>query len=620
MAGAADPGMYADTILLLGGAVLTAPLFKRLGFGTVLGYLAAGIIIGPVLRLINEPEEVLRFSELGVVFLLFIIGLELKPKRLWSMRRDIFGLGLLQVALCGAVLMAMVMTIASQGYQVAAVIGFGMALSSTAFALQILEQEGALNKPYGQKSFSILLFQDLAIVPLLAVVPFLAPVGEAGDPFGLNQMIMAAAAVAALVLAGRYALNPLLRLIANTGAREVMIAAALLVVLGAATLMQLVGLSMALGAFIAGVMLAESSYRHELEADIEPFRGLLLGLFFMAIGLSLNLGVLVSNWIVILFGVPLLMITKGLIIYLLCRVFGNKHEISVRSAFVLPQGGEFGFVLFAAAASVGILSPSTASILVAVVTLSMALTPLSVWLGEKLIAEDDDKMDEEFEGADEGADVLMIGFSRFGQVAAQILLAGGNSVTVIDYSANRVREAQKFGFRIYFGDGSRKEVLEAAGIRQARIVAITTHRRDITDNVLEVVQREFPQALVYVRSYDRGHTLELRAKGVEYELRETFESGLLFGQKTLEGLGHSEEMAQIIRDDIRRRDTERLSLQAVEGIMAGGHMVHTKPVSAEPLIRPEQQAFVINDEGKVFTADDGESEVDETGQTAKSDS
>tara|TARA_Y100000815_G_scaffold150594_2_gene136619 strand:+ start:115239 stop:117068 length:1830 start_codon:yes stop_codon:yes gene_type:complete len=608
MAGGATPDFYVEAVMLLGGAVVAAPLFKRIGLGTVLGYLAAGIVIGPIGRMITESEEILNVAELGVVFLLFVIGLEIKPSRLWELRRDIFGLGLTQVVLTGIALTALAMAIPGFDFGASVVIGFGLALSSTAFALQVLEERGEINRRHGRKSFAILLFQDLAIVPLLAVLPFVASSAPDVGGNALADFMIAIVAVAALVIAGRYALNPLFQIIARTGAREAMIAAALLVVIGSALLMQVAGLSMAMGAFIAGVMLAESSYRHELEADIEPFRGLLLGLFFMAIGMSLNLPVIVDNWLAILVAVPILMAVKAAIIYVLCRLFGSDHEVSVRTALILPQGGEFGFVLFSAAVALGVFDSAMASLLVSVVTLSMALTPLSVMAGRFLVREEaQEEMDEDFDGA--GADVLMVGFSRFGQIASQILLAGGSDVTIIDHSVDRVRSAQTFGFRIYFGDGTRKDVLEAAGIKRAKIVAVCTHKKEITDKIVDLVQSEYPDAKLFVRSYDRAHTLELRARGVDYEMRETFKSGLEFGQRTLEALGSAQDLARAIAEDVEKRDAERLRIQQAEGIFAGGHMLHTRPVTPEPLTKPRREAKVIN------TATDEEPAAEEEKQT-----
>ena len=595
MAGSEATGLFNEAVVLLAGAVVAAPLFKRIGLGTVLGYLSAGVIIGPVLGLITGAEEILQVSELGVVFLLFVIGLELNPKRLWALRRDIFGLGLSQVVLTGLVLTAATIFFVGFSPAASAVIGFGLALSSTAFALQILDERGERGRPHGQKSFAILLFQDIAIVPLLALIPLLATGAQSELGGSWMDFAIALGAIGILIVAGRFGLNPLFRTIGNTGAKEAMIATVLLVVMGSAVLMQLVGVSMAFGAFIAGVMLAESSFRHELEANIEPFRGLLLGLFFMAIGLSLDLSVLMENWLVVIAVAPVLMAIKAALIYGLCRGFGVAHEVSVRTALFLPQAGEFGFVMFSAAASLAIFSAATTSLLVAIVTVSMALTPFTVALCKIIIGEEKpEELDEDFKGADEGADVLMIGFSRFGQIASQMLLAGGNSVTVIDNNAERVRSAQKFGFKIYFGDGTRKEVLEAAGIRNAKVVAVVTHRRDITTRVVDLIQRDFPDTKLFVRSYDRAHTLELRAKGVDFEIRETFESGLAFGQRTLEELGASENLAKVIRGDVRKRDTLRLDKQAVDGIFAGNDMLLSKPVSPEPLMEPEHESEILN--------------------------
>jgi len=586
---AAEANLYTEGLVLLCGAIVAAPLFKKIGLGTVLGYLAAGIVIGPLLRLITDGEEILHFAELGVVLLLFIIGLELKPSRLWQLRRDIFGLGLTQVVVSALVLFAATFALSGQSWAAAVVIGFGLALSSTAFGIQSLEERGDLNTRYGQQSFSILLFQDLAIVPILALVPLVAPAATERGGSLLSDITVTVAAIAALLVAGRYLLNPLFQLIAGTGAKEAMIAAALFVVLGSGTLMQVAGLSMALGAFIAGVMLAESSYRHELEADIEPFRGILLGLFFMAVGLSLDLAVIADNILVIVVAVPALMAIKALVIYSACRIFGSTHNTSVQIAGLLPQGGEFGFVIFSAAATAGVFAQSTASLLVAIVTLSMALTPLAALLANRLMhAAADEQMDEDFAGA--GADVLMVGFSRFGQIASQMLLAGGSDVTIIDHSADRIRSASKFGFKIYFGDGTRKDVLVAAGIKRAKIVAVCTHKQEITDKIVDLIQAEFPTARIFARAYDRTHTLSLRARGVDYEARETFESGMLFGRKTLEALGTSEDQALEISHDVRRRDEERLAMQAVEGILAGQDKLHTRPVTPEPLIKPKRES------------------------------
>lgn len=602
MAGASE-ALFTQPLLLLGGAVIAAPIFRKLGLGTVLGYLAAGVVIGPVLHLIGGSGEILAVAELGVVLLLFIIGLELKPSRLWHMRRDIFGLGTSQVVLTGLLLSALVYVAGLLDWRGALVAGFGLALSSTAFALQLLEDYGDMNSRYGQRSFSILLFQDLAIVPLLAMVSVLGTPSGDGQQSALIEVAIAVGAVVGMILAGRYLLTPLFQVIARTGAREVMIAAALFVVLGSAYLMQVAGLSMAMGAFLAGVMLAESSYRHELEADIEPFRGLLLALFFIAVGLSMELQVIVDNIALIAIAVPALMAVKALLLYAICRVSGSQHRDALRISLLLPQGGEFGFVLFTTAAAVGVFSSAQSSLLISIVTLSMALTPLTALIGQRLQSRESgekEEMEEDFEGA--GSDVLMVGFSRFGQIAAQILLASGRDVTILDDSPDRIRQAATFGFRIYFGDGTRLDMLRAAGIERAKIVAVCTHKKEITDKIVDLIRSEYPDVRLFVRSYDRVHSLELRARDVEYELRETFESGLLFGRRTLQGLGVTEDEAYDIGEDIRRRDEERLRLQAQEGILAGRELMHKRPVKPEPLMKPKRPLHEVDPKQEVPAA------------------
>ena len=600
--------VFAEAVVFLAGAVIAAPLFKRIGLGTVLGYLAAGIAVAPLVAWMSHGsagdgqvmgEEVLHFAELGIVFLLFIIGLELNPSRLWRMRSEIFGLGLSQVASCGLAIGLLAWAfggLVGIGWRGAIIVGLGLALSSTAFAMQLLEERRETGSSYGRRAFSILLFQDLAIVPLLLLVPLLAPGGE-GVESPWRAVFLAFGAVAALVAVGLLLLDPMLRIIARTGAREVMIAAALAVVLGAAWLMHAVGLSMAMGAFVAGVLLSESSYRHELEADIEPFRGLLLGLFFMAVGMSLDLGTLLAMWLPILIAVPLLMGVKAGVIYGLARLFGSPHPDAARIAALLPQGGEFGFVLFSAASASFLLSREAASFLIAVVTLSMALTPLSVTLGARLSerrAEPRPEPDEDFEGA--GDRVLMIGFSRLGQVAYQTLLTGGQDATIIDNDPDRIEAAARFGSRVYYGDGTRKEVLEAAGIGEADIVAVTTRDPAVTMRIVDLIKADYPGKRLFARSYDRNTSLALLSKEVDYELRETLHSALRFGRDVLVALGMGEEEAETVREEVELRDAKRLQRQRTEGIMGGREYMHTKPQTPEPLDPPEHEAHVINEE------------------------
>jgi monovalent cation:H+ antiporter-2, CPA2 family len=580
--------IFVQALVLLGAAVVAAPVFKRIGLGTVLGYLAAGIIVGPVLGLISGTDDILHVAELGVVMLLFVIGLELKPSRLWAMRRDIFGLGFTQVIACGLTLFAGCLLLTSLTWQAALAVSFGLTLSSTAFIIQVLEGRAEVNAVHGQRAFSISLFQDLAIVPLLALVAFLAPAQPSNDSSAFVSFITGLTIICALVAAGRYLLNPLFRVIAETGAKEAMIATALLIVLGSALALQWAGLSMAMGAFIAGVMLAESSYRHELQADIEPFRGILLGLFFVAVGMSLDIGVVAQNWLVIVAFVPLMMAAKALITYAACRLFGSSHNVSVRVGLLTAQAGEFGFVLFSVAAASSLISASEASLLIAIATVSMALTPVIMRLEHFFVREEvAESMDENFEDA--GSDVLMIGFSRFGQIISQTLLTSGRHVTIIDTSAERVRQAGKFGFRIYYGDGTRKDVLEAAGIRRAKLVAVCTHKRDLTDKVVDLIKSDYPEVKIFARSYDRTHTISLRKRDVDYEIRETFESALEFGKQTLIELGTDEPTAQAVVDDVRKRDLERLEAQMLGDIYSGRDKLHIKPFTPEPLVKPEQE-------------------------------
>jgi CPA2 family monovalent cation:H+ antiporter-2 len=582
MAEAADAARgfaFAEPLILLIAAVIGVSISRRIGLGSVLGYLAAGVIIGPVAQLLTGARDLLQVAELGIVMFLFLIGLELKPARLWRMRRDIFGLGLAQVLVTGAVLTSL---FAAAGWRIgpAAILSLGFAMSSTAFAMQALAERGDLTTPYGQKATAILLLQDLAIVPLLAAVPLLAPGGTFGGG-GVAELLRAVLAIAVLLLAGRYLLNPLFHVLARTGAREIMLAAALLVVLGAAALTEAAGMSMAMGAFIAGLMLADSAFRHELEADIEPFRSILLGLFFIAVGMSINLDTILHSWWLVATLVPGVMVVKAAILYALSRLFGASHNDAVRIAMLLPQAGEFAFVLFASASAVRALWPSETSLVAGIVTVTMALTPFSMMLGRRLLREEPaDAIEEDFEGA--AGRVLVIGFGRFGQIVSQVLLARRIDVTLLDASAARIRQASRFGFRVYFGDGTRRDVLRAAGAERASIICVCVARREVANRIVDLVMSEFPNAKVFVRSFDRGHTLELLAKGVDYEVRETFESAILLGGDTLRALGiTADEVAEVVAE-VRRRDNDRLAKQLTGEATEG-------PLEPEPLTQPTER-------------------------------
>ncbi|HEV7369496.1 monovalent cation:proton antiporter-2 (CPA2) family protein, partial [Arenibaculum sp.] len=543
--------LVVEALIVLAAAVVAVPLFKRLGLGSVLGYLAAGLLLGPsALGLFQEPEKLMHFAELGIVFLLFLIGLEINLGRLWSMRRDIFALGSAQILLCGAALALYPLFALGLGPGAALVAGLGLALSSTAIVMQVLEERGEMRTVHGRRSFAILLMQDLAIVPLLAFVVFLAPGGDGdGTPVWLSVAGIVAA-VAAVVAAGRWLLNPLFGLLARSGAREIMTAAALLVVIAAGVLMTLVGMSMAMGAFLAGVLLAESNYRHELEADVEPFRGLLLGLFFISVGMSVDLALIAERWAAILAGVAILTAVKVAVVYALVRLFGNGHDVSVRSALLLAQGGEFGFVLFSAAAAAGVMSRADAGLLVATVTASMVLTPALIALGPWLASRQAQaEPDEDF--SDARGSVLIIGFGRFGQLVSQMFLAAGHALVVIDSDVQRVEEARRFGARIFYGDGTRLDVLRAARAGQVGLVAVCTAGTEATDRIVEVLREGFPGVPLFVRSYDRRHSIALLERNVDFELRETLESALVFGREGLVRLGADRDEAAEIEREVR---------------------------------------------------------------------
>jgi glutathione-regulated potassium-efflux system protein KefB len=595
MAADAQSSELISAVALLGSAVVAVPIFKRLGLGSVLGYLVAGLVIGPsVLGLFHDPEAILGVAEFGVVLLLFVIGLELKPSRLWSLRKDIFGLGLAQVLLCGALLMGAAVLWGAPP-AVAFVAAAGLAMSSTAIVLQILEERGESTEPHGQKIFSILLFQDLAIVPVLAILAVLAPIKEESGS-NLPKVAIAIVAIVGVIAVGRYLLNPIFRILANARAREIMTAAALLVVLGAALALQAGGLSMAMGAFIAGVILSESTFRHELEADIEPFRGLLLGLFFLGVGMSINLTLIARDWALILVMVVVFMAIKVAGVYTAARVFRVANRDATRLALYLAQGGEFAFVIYSTALGVGLFDAVMVGRLNAAVILSMALTPLAPLVIKRILPPEAPSLD--------GIDIadgltgtaLIIGFGRFGQVVSQALLSRGIDVSIIDADTDMIRAAARFGFKIYYGDGTRLDVLRAAGATDAKIVAVCVDDRDAADKMVAIVKAEFPLTKVLVRSFDRGHTLDLIAAGVDYEIRETFESAMKFGGAALSALGVPDAEVAETLDAVRSRDAERLQLQIAGGLTAGRNLTVKNEPEPTPLIPPKREARPLTEE------------------------
>ncbi|POF34712.1 monovalent cation:proton antiporter-2 (CPA2) family protein [Roseibium marinum] len=572
------PPFFAESIVFLAATVVAVPIAKRLGLGSVVGYLAAGAMIGPHgLRLLGSGEDVLHVAELGVVLLLFVIGLELDPQKLWRMKRDIFGLGTAQVLLTGITLYA-VGRYAGYPYSTALVAGFGLALSSTAFALQILQERGQLSSAYGQRAFGILLLQDIAIVPLLAMVAILsAGEGPATAADIVREVVIVLAAVAAVILTGRYLVSPIFHLLAASRAREVMLSAALLVALGSAGIVHAVGLSMALGAFLAGVLLAESSFRHTLEADIEPFRSLLMGLFFVAVGMSLDVSLVGANWEIVAAGVAIVMMVKGIFLWSLSRATGSPNSDALRIAVTLPQGGEFAFVLFTAAVSNRLLDYQTANLLTAIVILSMLLTPLACLGLDRLAARVkargvENPSIETFEEATPA--VLVIGFGRFGMVVAQILTSEGLEITAIDNRPDRIAYARKQGYKVYYGDATRADVLAAAGAGKAALVAMCIENDKVMAKAIDLVREGFPDTLIFCRATDRAHVLDLTRRGVDFQIRETFESSVVFGRAALEALGTPLDRIDQIEEDVRYRDDERLAMQLADGIYAGADRLH----------------------------------------------
>jgi monovalent cation:proton antiporter-2 (CPA2) family protein len=595
-------GFLTFGVVLLAAAVLSVPIARWLGLSAIIAYLVAGIVIGPFgFAVFGTPESIIPVSELGVVMLLFLIGLELELGRLVAMRRAIFGLGAAQLAVTGLAIGALAYVAGLVEWRGAVIAGLALAMSATAIALQILEERGQLQHDYGQRAFAILLFQDMAVVPLLAALPLLAQ-GEASPHAsladGLRAVALIAGAIALIVVAGRYLLNPFFRLLAQTGSREVMTAAALLVVLGAALLMQKAGMSMALGAFLAGVLLAESNYRHELEADIEPFRGLLLALFFMGIGMSIDAVVVLANIWLILVAAVIITVLKAAIVWLLFRATCAHRGDALRAGSVLTGAGEFAFVLIPLGGSLGALDARQASLLTAIAATTMLLGPLVATLTDALLRHFGRPAEQEADDFSEArGSVLVIGFGRFGQIVSQCLLAEGIDVTAIDNDPDMIQQASRFGFKVYYGDGTRLDVLRAAGAVEARLVAICVDNREAASRIVDLVQADFPGTKIYVRAFDRRHSLQLIGKGVDLEVRETYESALLFGRKTLEGLGLDPERAAAIEEFVRRRDLDRLALQQAEGITAGLDLLRAQ-MAQEPLSKPARETRPLNPEAQ----------------------
>ncbi|WP_309091017.1 monovalent cation:proton antiporter-2 (CPA2) family protein [Phenylobacterium sp.] len=579
--------MTADNLLLqalvyLTAGVIAAPIAKRLGLSSVLGYLVAGVVVGPfALNLVGDPEDVMRFAEFGVVILLFLIGLEVRPALLWKMKTSIFGVGAGQMAATTALTAAGGLALGLDWRQALAA-GLILSMSSTAIVLASLEEKGLRQGPVGEASFGVLLFQDLAVIPLFALLPFLAMSGAApaeaagghhggalleGLPAWVRPLAVIGA-VAAVVIVGRYLTRPLFRFIAAARLREIFTASALLLVVAVAALMELVGLSPALGAFLAGVVLAESEFRRELESDIEPFRGLLLGLFFITVGAGLDVALLAGRPLLVGGLVAGLIVLKGLAMYAAARTFRRDTRTSATTAVALAQGGEFAFVLLGFALGARVLDAELARLLTAVVAVSMAATPLVFAAYEKLVLNRQEaRAEPERLPFDEGPpDAIVAGFGRFGQIATRLLMANGFKVVLLDASIEQIDLIRRFGWRVHYGDASRLDLLRTAGADKARLLVVAIDDRDKAREIVETAKQVFPHLTVIARAFDRRHAYDLLEAGADEVERETYESALNFGRKALTALGLGERRALKAAVIFREHDEKLFrKLQPVHG-------------------------------------------------------
>ena len=559
------PAWLINSFIYLSAAVIAVPLSKALGLGSIIGYLAAGIAIGPWgLRLVSDVQEILHFAEFGVVLMLFLVGLELEPTRLWNLRRPIFGWGSAQVIGCALALAAVAMVF-DISWRVALVSGLGLALSSTAIALQVMNERNLLPTTSGQSSFAILLFQDVAAIPILALLPLLGLAsGQTSSPDASEKAIQAlaiVAVIAGIVIGGRLALRPIFRWIARSKTPEIFTAASLLLVVGIAALMQLVGLSMALGAFLAGVLLAESEYRRELETDIEPFKGLLLGLFFIAVGMSIDFGVLLASpgqMLAILFG---LLTVKGIVILGLARMMKLPFQERPVFTLLLTQGGEFAFVVFQAAAGANVFTTQTASLLIGAVAVSMLVSPLILVGIDRLLLPryanfGITKLDEIAEP--QTASIIIAGFGRYGQIVSRVLLANGVAVTVLDHDAEMIESARKFGYRVFYGDATRLDLLRTAGAETAKILVVAVDDVDQSLQIIDQVQAHFAHLQIVARARDVTHWNKLRDRNIKLVQRELFESSLRSARNVLALLGFEPDAADLGIRRFRKHNLELL--------------------------------------------------------------
>jgi len=567
----AGTSILRDGVLLLGFGLFFVLLFRRLGLGATLGYLVAGAVVGPhVLGLAGNANEMIGVAELGITLLLFIVGLELSPARLWQLKNEIFGLGLAQVVLCGLVLFALVWAVSGLSTGASLAIGLPLALSSTAQVLPMLQSAGRLRSPFGERAFAILLFQDLSIIPLLTIVAALSRnPADTGGPPGWQMVLMTLAAIVGLIVAGRFLVRPLFRLISTLGEREMFVVAALAIVVAAAALMEALGLSTALGAFVAGVMLADTPFRHEIEADVEPFRSILLGLFFLSVGMLLDLEVIAANPLFVIgMAVGLIALKTTVIggLGLACRM---RWREALALGLLLSQGGEFGFVLFTRATQGLLIDRSAASLFAAIVTLSMATTPFLMMATRRIRQQPKDHQEREGPRGD-GANALVVGYGRFGQTVAQMLLAAGIPVTLIDTDTEMIDVAREFGANVYFGDGTRLDLLRQAGAAEAELILFCLDGEQPDAELLRAVREAFPNAAIMVRAYDRRMLVALRDAPVDYVVREVMESAVRMARAALERIGDSEQDIDRVESFYRANDRERLDMQKEHGDIRAG--------------------------------------------------
>ncbi|MDF0488676.1 cation:proton antiporter [Sphingomonas sp. H39-1-10] len=553
---------------VLGGfGLLFVLIFRRLGLGATLGYLVACAVVGPqVLGLVGDAEQKIGVAELGITLLLFIVGLELNPARLWSLRKEIFGFGVLQVVLCGLAVTGVVWAFAGFSIASAIALGLPLALSSTAQVLPMLQSAGRLRTPFGERAFSILLFQDLSIVPLITIVTVLSrnPADAQGPP-GWQLFLYTVLAIVGLVLAGRFLMRPMFRAIGNLGEREMFVFAALFTVVAAAAIMEALGLSTALGAFVAGVMLADSPYRHEIESDVEPFRSVLLGLFFVAVGMMLDLHAIAARPLFVMGMAAALIVTKTAIIMAIGLLFRMTWRQAFALGLLLSQGGEFGFVLFAQAQNAWLIKPEAASLFGAIVTLSMATTPFLMALTKRLRTEPIVATGEREGPRADGANALIVGYGRFGQTVAQMLIAQGIPVTLIDTDIEMIDIASEFGAKVYYGDGTRLDLLRQAGASEAELIMFCIDKDQVTADLVEAVHTAFPKAGIFVRAYDRRSLIKLRGSPATAVVREVLESAVKMARLAMASLEIDSEEINRSEAHYRARDKERLKAQLETG-------------------------------------------------------